>query len=369
MESIKGILILSPFFSPNIGGVESHIDDTVKAYAQKYKVFILTYSPITTPLTKWKKRQFYQNVSIFRFPWFGHGLFHKLETYPLLNFIYLTPYLLLRSFIWMLFNQKKINYIHSHGLNAAIIGNTLSFIFHKKHINSTHAIYNYPASNIVSRLSAFVYNHCSVVLAQSNLSKKQLVSWGVDAKRISFYRHWIDLKIFKPAAKPPKKFTVLFVGRLIKKKGTRLFISLAKNIPQANFYMIGSGPDSEYLSTINLKNYKFIGQINNSQISHYYQQASIFCSPVIYKEGFSRTIMEAVGSGLPVVASNLGTIPEIVNDSVSILTKPNVDDLTIAIKKLIKDKKYFLKLRKNTRIYAQKYFSKNNLNLITKHFS
>ena len=53
-----GVLILSPFFSPNIGGVESHLDDLVSALdKRKYKVFVQTYSPITTSNVVWESRE------------------------------------------------------------------------------------------------------------------------------------------------------------------------------------------------------------------------------------------------------------------------------------------------------------------------
>ena len=49
-----GVLILTPFFSPNIGGVESHLDNLVSILDEKgYSVFVQTYSTITTENTPW----------------------------------------------------------------------------------------------------------------------------------------------------------------------------------------------------------------------------------------------------------------------------------------------------------------------------
>ena len=49
VDKKPGVLILSPFFSPNIGGVESHLDDLVSALDKReYKVFVQTYSPDKT---------------------------------------------------------------------------------------------------------------------------------------------------------------------------------------------------------------------------------------------------------------------------------------------------------------------------------
>ena len=89
METIKGILIICPFFHPNIGGVETHLSDLTKALSQKYQVFVQTYSPITTPNTDWKKIEKSKNLIIYRHHHFGKTLSHSLEKYPLLQFFYL----------------------------------------------------------------------------------------------------------------------------------------------------------------------------------------------------------------------------------------------------------------------------------------
>ena len=95
-----GVLILTPFFSPNIGGVETHLDNLVSILDEKgYRVFVQTYSPITTENTPWKKSELIgNNIKINRYRWFGKNLFHKLENYPILDFLYLTPYLFLGLF-------------------------------------------------------------------------------------------------------------------------------------------------------------------------------------------------------------------------------------------------------------------------------
>ena len=105
----KGILILTPFFSPNIGGVESHLDNLVTALDEKgYRVFVQTYSPLTTENTLSKKLEYLGNsTKIFRHKWIGKNLFHKLENHPVLDFLYLTPYLFFRSLLFMLANSKK----------------------------------------------------------------------------------------------------------------------------------------------------------------------------------------------------------------------------------------------------------------------
>ena len=140
----RGILILTPFYSPNIGGVESHLDDLVAALDEKrYRVFVQTYSPLTTDNTQYEKEEYQGNsVQINRHKWIGKNLFHKLENHPILDFLYLTPYLFIRSFFFMITNSKKIETIHAQGLNAGIIGVLLKIVFKKMVVGNLIRMFN-----------------------------------------------------------------------------------------------------------------------------------------------------------------------------------------------------------------------------------
>lgn len=368
MASVKGILIISPFFSPNIGGVESHLDDLVTELNQKkVKSFVLTYSPLTTKTTyiSNEKRGYCQ---IIRFKWFGHQLFPKLEKYPILDFLYLTPYLLIRSFIWLISNQHRISIIHSQGFNGAFIGNFLAKIFNKKHLCSTHAIYE--NINGFSRyLTVSVLSNTEHILCLSNKSQIQLVQWGIDPNKVSLYRYWINLKKFLPAL-PPKKISFLFVGRLITKKGINVFLEIATMFPLHQFVIVGTGPQEDKVKNFakKHKNIQFLGAIKNNNLTSIYQRSNILCIASQYPEGYGRVVMEAVSCGLPVIGSNLGAIPEALGSSVSILFRPNIKNFAHYINEIIKNPKNYYQLQKNCRTFALKNFSNKNFETIYQNY-
>ncbi len=359
------ILILTPFFSPNIGGAESHLDDLVQQLNRhKRKSYVLTYSPLTTK-SSYLSREKKDYCQIIRFKWFGYQLFPKLEKYPLLDFLYITPYLLIRSFIWLLFNKNKINIIHSQGFNAAFIGNILAKIFHKKHLCSTHAIYE--NINGVSRfLTVWVLKHTNHILCLSQKSQTQLIQWGINVQKISVYKYWVNLKNFSPGDKNKKKFTALFVGRLIAKKGIKVILQTAKKLPSINFIIAGNGPLENYVSDFSkkYKNIHYLGAIPNNKLPEIYRQASIFCIASQYPEGFGRVSMEAVASGLPVIGSNLGSIPEALDNTVSVLFRPTTKNFIKTLKKLSTQTKNYQRLQSNCRPYAEKHFSAFNFKII-----
>ncbi len=372
----KTILHITPFFSPNIGGVETHLSDlTDTLSSQGYRNYILTYSPITTADTPYKpKEKPNQNLFIRRFTWIGGNLFHRLEPHPLLNFLYLTPYLLIRVFFWLLFHPVKFDAVHTHGLNAAVIGLVIKPIFGiPKHLVSIYSAYDaVPQSVSTKFLMRTILNHTNIVLTQSARSRVQLQNLGVDPNKLNIYRHWIDLGRFSPSPKTSKgqRFSVLFIGRLIPQKGALLLAKVAQDLPDIDFVFVGNGPDFSRLKKISQKtdNIHLVGNVPYHSLHQYYQRADVFCIPSLYEEGWGRVIMEAISCGKPVIASNLGAIPEVVDSTVAILVKPTLSQLKHAIQLLHQDRKLYHQMQKQCQPYAIKHFGPDNIRLIAKYY-
>lgn len=374
MATIKTILQLTPFFAPNIGGVETHLSDLVIELDRlNYKNIVLTYSPLSTPNTTWKHHESVgKNSIIFRYKWLAYNMFYHLEKFPLLNLVYLTPYLLIRSTLFLLNYHSHIDVIHSHGLNGAIIGIILKKIFKiKKHITSIYSTYdNVPLNSFSTKFMVYILNHCDLVLTQSDISVSQLKNIGVNPAKISRYYHWIDLEQFKSAPTKNKNFSVLFIGRMIPQKGTLLLAKVAKQLPNIIFTFVGNGPDYPHLyrQSLENKNIKLIGNVPYNSLHKYYQQSSILCVPSKYKEGWGRIIAESIACGTPVISSNLGATVEATDTSVAIFIKPTVKNFVREINRLYTNQKIYQKLLKNCRPYALKHYSNENLSYITKNY-
>ena len=376
----QSVLIITPFFSPNIGGVETHLDDLVDALDHKgHKVYVQTYSPLTTDCDSWKaKEKIGKNIFIRRHWWFGNDLFHKIEKYPLIDFLYITPYLLFKVFFFMLFNHKKIEIIHAQGFNATFIGVVLKKFFSFRLIASTHAIYELDRASKTAKLIKLILDKCDKVLCLSNASKLELVSFGISNSKIDRYKYWIDLNYFKPMNKLlsrekhnlENKFTVLFVGRLIEKKGINVLLNVAKILNNIQFVFIGDGPLELMLKQADAenKNIIFLGKKANKELVEFYNVADIFCIPSQYEEGFGRVVIEAIACGIPVVGSNKGGIKEALNQKVSLLVEPTVENIKDSISYLYDNKDLLESLSKNCIDYSKDNYSSKNLIKITNHY-
>lgn len=379
----ESVLILSPFFRPNIGGVETHLDDLCKYLRiHDYKVYVVTYQPLTTKAKRLKIEK-KENLEIRRFPWFGLNWFHKFEPYPIIQFIYLTPRLLIGSFLFMLTHQKDIDVIHAHGFNSAFIARVLKLFFKKKVIVSTHAIYgwlyNINSNSLLVKLMRWILTGADSILAISKQSRDELIKIGVNLKNITIYRHWVDQTLFKPLNRDEAKkrlgwnrrFVVLFVGRFIKIKGADVLLKMAKQVTEDIYFaFIGDGPLADEIrrASDEIPNVLFIGKVNNQDLPLYYNAADIVCIPSQYEEGFGKVILEAISCGTPVVGSNKGGIPEAVDESVGILVEPAMENLKDAIEELYSNREKLKMLSSNCRKYAEEGFSERNAEAIVESY-
>src|SRR3989338_8416568 len=137
------ILLLSPFFSPNVGGAETHLDDLCQVMVKRgHQVVVVTYQPLTTRV-KGAPEEHGHWISIYRIPWLRGNFFHWFERYPPVQFLYLVPGLLCGA-LWHIWREEKsIQVVHAHGLAAALVGRVIKFLLRIPLVVSSHAVYNF----------------------------------------------------------------------------------------------------------------------------------------------------------------------------------------------------------------------------------
>ena len=145
------------------------------------------------------------------------------------------------------------------------------------------------------------------------------------------------------------KFKVLFVGRHIERKGIRYLIDSAKLLPADKFEIriVGVGDLTEKLKqyAAQYPHVVFTGKLSPEDLAHEYSTANVFVLPAIVDskgdtEGLGVVLIEAMELGLPIVASNVGGIPDVVVDGESGILVPEKDPeaLANAFKRLASDR-------------------------------
>ena len=341
------ILILTPVFRPNLGGVETHLTDLTDSLRRhNFETTVLTYQPITT-LAKAKAVEKSKNLEIRRFGWLSGNYFNFfVNLHPVFNFLYLTPYLGLRTFIFMLGNHKSVDLIHCIGLSSAFIGMVLKLFFGKPVVMATETLFNFH-DNLFSKISRMVLSKMDAVLAQSDESRDELVNLGIDKAKITVFSHWIDTDRFKPLDKSVARkrigwedvFTVLYVGRLIPEKGVRIAISAFEKIKNGSrMKIIGSeGSEEKFVwqkASVN-PNIDYLGSKSYRELHKYYQAADILIYPALYKEDMAYVLIDSLASGTPVINTNEGSGIYKLSPDCSFVVKPDPQVISEKIKYLI----------------------------------
>ena len=110
---------------------------------------------------------------------------------------------------------------------------------------------------------------------------------------------------------------VLFVGRLRYFKGLRYLIEAMKSV-DAHLLIIGTGPEGHFLKekvkVDNLHNVKFLNDVDDNELPHYYHACDVFVLPSSHRsEAFGTVLIEAMASGKPVISTELGTGTSFIN--------------------------------------------------------
>ena len=138
------------------------------------------------------------------------------------------------------------------------------------------------------------------------------------------------------------KFRILFVGRHIERKGICYLIEAAKHLPRDKFEIriVGVGDLTEQLkqqaAAVNDgAEIIFTGKLSPEDLANEYKTANVFTLPAIVDhkgdtEGLGVVLIEAMELGLPIVASNVGGIPDVVVDGESGILVPEKDPVALA---------------------------------------
>ena len=162
----------------------------------------------------------------------------------------------------------------------------------------------------------------------------------------------------KYTAKDKNRVRVLWLARVTGVKNPQRVIEIAKQLPEIDFYLVGGGDLLERVKIQAPRNLRVLGWQDAKSILPI---ADIFLS-TSENEGMPIALIEAQLAAIPVVATNVGSVPEVVlhNKSGIICSKSN-DDLIVAIKKLAQSKSLRSKFGKAGRAHALKSFSEKNL--------
>jgi glycosyltransferase involved in cell wall biosynthesis len=207
------------------------------------------------------------------------------------------------------------------------------------------------ASEAILRLHRLLKCYDGVVshyLAPSLAIKRALLLLGIHESRITMAYPPITAPSRSSASVANQQPSsarggVLFVGRLERYKGIETLIAAMENkrLAKTQLRIVGIGPDEARLKNLakGMTNVTFVGFASGAALWAEYQNAMVSVVPSLWYEPFGLVALEAMVRGVPVIVSNRGGLPEIVEDGVSglVFKAAVVGDLAAKLTLLVND--------------------------------
>lgn len=326
------ILIVSSFFPPHKGGIETAAYNTaLKLVEFGHNIVVLTG---TWGNANYKCKKI-KNFLVYRLKTFFPP---EIKFLPQSSSFGIMPSAIIR--INQIIKKHKIQLIHIIGrfYPLSILATIQNLLFFKIPMVISIQARLDPGimralEHIFDRIiTRFLYNHMSKIICVSKSLKKRLENYNINKNKLVMIPNGVDTLLFsnhhsscqldKYISKKADCKKILFAGRLSLQKGVKYLLKaipiVVKHYENVHLFILGNG-NLEYklkklTEDLKINSYvTFLDMIPLNEMPNYYSSTDIFCLPSIH-EGFPLTIAEALSTGLIIVASATEGIPEAISE-------------------------------------------------------
>jgi glycosyltransferase involved in cell wall biosynthesis len=293
-------------------------------------------------------------------------------TIPMKHRLDITTIKPIRQFI----KQQDISIVHTHGVRANLVARLAAKQEGKPVVTTVHSVLDYDydsrlKANFARIITRLTNNKTDCFIAISGAIKNDLLKMGIPENKIELIYNGLDPGKFNTNHNlqalrerlgiKPDRLVISMIARLHPVKGQEYFLQAARIIKEsgipAQYLLVGEGISRDKLEAmvdqLELRS-DVIMPGYYSAVEDIYALSDIICLPSLM-EGLGLVVLEAMYFKVPVIASNVGGIPEIIKDGVNgLLVKPRDSQaLASAVIRVISDQK----LRNQLIIEGQKKVS------------
>ncbi|XP_032780901.2 phosphatidylinositol N-acetylglucosaminyltransferase subunit A isoform X1 [Daphnia magna] len=326
------ICMVSDFFYPNLGGVESHIFTLSQCLIKLgHKVVVITHS--------------YGNRVGVRYMTNGLKVYY-LPVKTMHDQVVLPTLFASLSIFRNIFIRECIEIVHGHSAFSTLAheGILIARLLGLKAVFTDHSLNGFAdvsaiLTNKLLEITLSGINHCICV---SHTGKENTVLRAkVPANYVSVIPNATDTTLFKPdvSRRDKDKITIVALSRLVYRKGIDLLASvipiICKKYPKVHFLIGGDGPKRIVLEQVREKEalherVSLLGALDQSEVHETLLQGHIFLNTSL-TEAYCIAIVEAAACGLQVVSTKVGGIPEVLPPDMIRMAQPNVNAIVSAL--------------------------------------
>lgn len=263
--------------------------------------------------------------------------------------------------MYRVFRETGVQVVHTHRYCAqyAMPAAMLAGVKHRVH--TLHSVAPKENKRMARKLSKFFYHHCNLIpVSLSELVRESVVEeYKLATEAIPMIFNGINLSKCLPKADYAREgnFKILHIGRFSQEKNhiglLTAFRKFHHNHPDSELWLIGDGPirpDVEAFAREQglEQTVKFLGLQSN--VYGFMHDADVFALTSNY-EGMPMTLIEAMGTGMPIVATRVGGIPDMLDDDSALLVPLDMDQVAEAFEQYYCDEE----LRRNRGQEAAKH--------------
>jgi glycosyltransferase involved in cell wall biosynthesis len=271
---------------------------------------------------------------------------------------------------------RKIKPAIFHAHHASSYGFLASFVNHPAKVLSVwgYDVVSFPYKSIVNRfMIKRALNGADHITATSAYLKKAVMELNKNIKDIEVIPFGVDIDLFEYHERGPADEIIIGIVKSLRPTYgidilIRAFAGLKSRYGNIRLKIAGRGAsEAEYKNLVRglgiEGSVEFLGFVDHSYLPKLLSTFDIFVMPSL-EESFGVAALEASATGLPVVASRVGGVPEVVNDDVTgfLVGRKNVDELSAALERLIENPELRSGMGKAGRkLVEEKYMWSNNL--------
>lgn len=201
-------------------------------------------------------------------------------------------------------------------------------------------------------------------IVAAEFTRGKYVDRGIPVEKISYKPHFIDVNLSR---REKDAGYALYLGRLSQEKGVDTLLAAWESLKDIPLKIVGTGPLEAKLKDLavekKLTNVEFLGFLKERQCLEVLREATTLVIPSVCYENFPRVVVEAFACGVPVVASRLGSLQELIEDGVTgLLFEPgNPQALTAAVRRCFENHLKTMHMGHNARgVFEDKYTMQTN---------
>lgn len=216
----------------------------------------------------------------------------------------------------------------------------------------------YAFRNYVARKTDIFRKYVDMFIVQSDFQKRKFVELGIPEEKISILAG-ITPEINNTSSDTTPGKLISFIGRVSREKGIDDFLAAAAKMPDIRFAIAGNRSEGQFIDQAT-PNVEWKGFLKGNDLDELYKQSAVVIVPSKWYEGFPNVITRAMLHSKPVIATDIGCFPEIIEHGINGLLYPpgDIDRLENCIRQILSDPEKSYQLGKAGEEKARREYSK-----------